>query len=364
MTTKKSTTKKRKQATKHAAKKAASKPAFHLSADNNVHRLFQLATDESATEEARREIQAHVDRLVEGAGVAELPSPHHPGIYQAIVKASALSIENAGRREKGEAASVELARKSYARLAGIIEQAQATPAPPHRAADPIRELVARAKRIVREYGSDIDTRVEIQAALADYKAQQGEDRLRFVMGLHDAGETFAEWAGMDEQYIEAARQIIHVAETSPDNIRKAIADTLDEAERRAGLRFWQFTDAEDEAASGGYSLIAIARAIESGALDAAEQGDDNSHRFTHEEAEEWAEGEGLRLAMEDDDDNERTVMFISLLDYLADEADSNQRGAIRAAAFRGAVPIFMETENAVNRMRAAALSGWRARAGK
>lgn len=84
-----------------------------------------------------------------------------------------------------------------------------------------------------------------------------------------------------------------------------------------------------------------------------------SPKLTQEEAEALAEGEGFRSAMEDE--TGETVILLALLEFIAEEPDDAKRGSVYLAAYRGAAPIFVETEKAVREMRARALGEWRAR---
>lgn len=85
----------------------------------------------------------------------------------------------------------------------------------------------------------------------------------------------------------------------------------------------------------------------------------NSPKLTQKEAETLAEAEGFRSAMEED--TAETVTFLALLEYIAEAPTDNDRYQVYCAAFRGAAPIFRETEQAVEKMRGAALADWRKR---
>jgi hypothetical protein len=147
------------------------------------------------------------------------------------------------------------------------------------------QLKARASEIIDDTVTyDADTRVRVSVALqnlrfyesggtpgietsaeAARKARKFETELAGLCRRAEAGESLADFSGVDEETVRQVWTVFELVEKSngcPQFIYEALMTAIDEAARLAGLPVWKYTDEEDQLASGGYSPRVMATLFE------------------------------------------------------------------------------------------------------
>lgn len=129
-----------------------------------------------------------------------------------------------------------------------------------------RALETRARKIIDDaLGYDADTRLSISNALTDFNASlTTADELRDLIKRAEAGDAILDIACVEAGYVDAARSLVALIDSSyvPDFIRGAITVALNEAGRGTGVRLWvEVTEGVEE--SGGFSVAVLSRFLAS-----------------------------------------------------------------------------------------------------
>lgn len=127
----------------------------------------------------------------------------------------------------------------------------------------------RAQSIIEDLRRDIDVRYPIAQLLERVRRTHDPSDEKEMLDLIKAAERGdtshidRELDEIDDNAVERARMVLAlIDEGSPGFIFQALITALSELEKGKGVQLWRFTGSEDELESGGYSLIATARALE------------------------------------------------------------------------------------------------------